>query len=207
MLLRGSGAQHAFKCHRVALRQRGQQHRSCPAGALPVALPALHGEHGLQRSEPKGSAAPSWDTGMGDTGTVAAARAWHPFPAAAHPAEQTAAAKPPLLRTQSCKSQALILQTSRPEGAGPPWADPDPSHIHSGARGTHGLAKAASPQPWGARGRCCPALRRRMGDQPPAPPASPISSHWPWVCSRRPRPGPSPPAPRLRSRSQEWAEK
>lgn len=174
-------------------------------GAAPLMLcptprnALLRGERRLQRPEPKGSAS-RWNTGTGDTGAVAIAQAWHPFLVAARRAQQTAAAKPPLLRTQSCKSHALALQISCPEGVGPPQADPDPSHVHHGARGSHGPAKPASPEPPGAGGRCCPPLRRLRGVWPPAPPASPISS-------RRPRPGPSLLAARLRPRLQERAEK
>lgn len=84
---------------------------------------------------PKAKGFSQRDTGIGDTVTVAAAWAWHP----------PGRGKPPLLRTQFCKSQALTLQTSCPEGAGPPRAKPDPSHSRSRARSSHGPAKPASP--------------------------------------------------------------
>lgn len=115
MLPRGRRSQYGFKHHRAALRHRGWKHRSCPTS---------NAKRFSQR-----------DTGIGDTVTVATAWAWHP----------PGRAKPPLLRTQFYKSQALTLQTSCPEGAGPPRAKPGPSHRHSRARSGHEPAKPASP--------------------------------------------------------------
>lgn len=130
-------------------------------GAAPLMLcptprnALLRGERRLQRPEPKGSAS-RWNTGTGDTGAVAIAQAWHPFPAAARRAQPTAAAKPPLLRTQSCKSHALTLQITRPEGVGPPQADPGQSWTRATSTVERGVATDPQNLP--------PPSLRELGD-------------------------------------------